>query len=334
MDCALISLDLAGLSATMRRAMKKTLMLLLSVAPVVMAEDWFNDWVDDASVLAETVYSDWHHNLPESGFVPSFASFEMTSNMGERHGGSTLGWQKFGLCVPLADPRKSGGADWMFNASLNADVTFMDADGVFDLRKNELYNITLPVAAIVPRHNGDSIIAVLAPSLASDFVHSSHSFHLNFLFSYSVKHSETFSYSVGLGHSPDATVYGLMPVFSFDWQMTPEWSMRMSGFRWAVMRRMDDHLSLGAFMDGAGGSWAVNTRYGTRMLRVRSLVLGLTGEYDFSEPGETKRIATLSIGSTVATSARLCRYNRDLDCEEGHHYHPGLFVSGAVDFRF
>lgn len=314
--------------------MKKTLTMLLAVAPVAFAEDWFNDWMDEASVMAKSVYTDWHHNLPESGFLPSFVSFEMSSNMGERHGGSTLGWQKYGLCVPLADPRQSGGRDWMFNASVNADVTFMDADGSFNLRKNELYNLTLPVAAIVPRSNGDTIVAVVAPSVASDFVHSAHCFHLNFLVSYSVKHSETLSYSVGVGHSPDATVYGLMPVFSFNWQMSPEWYVSMSGFRLALMHQWDAQLAMGVFMDGAGGSWAVNTEYGTRMLRVRSLVLGVTAEYDFSLQGETKRIVALSLGSTVATSAQLCRYNSDLDCEEGHHYHPGFFVSGAVDFRF
>lgn len=314
--------------------MKKTLTMLMAVASSACAENWFNDWMDDASVMAQTVYTDWHHQLPESGFMPSFASFEMTSTMGERHGGATLAWQKYGLCIPLADPRQSGGTDWMFNASVNADVTFMDANGAFDLRKNELYNVTLPVAAIVPRLNGDTVVVVVAPSLASDFVHSAHSFHLNFLLSYSVKHSETLSYSVGVGHSPDATIYGLMPVFSFDWQMTPEWSLQMSGFRLAAMRRLDEHFSLGLFADGAGGSWAVNTKYGTRMLRVRSLVLGTTAEYDFSKPGETKRIVTLSVGSSVATSAQLCRYNSELEHEEGHHYHPGLFVSGAVDFRF
>ena len=315
-------------------AMKKAMAMLLAVASTAYAENWFNDWMDDASDMAQAVYSDWHHKLPESGFMPSFASFEMTSTMGERHGGSTLSWQKYGLCIPLADPRQSGGSDWKFNASVNADVTFMDANGAFDLRRNELYNITLPVAAIVPRQNGDTVVFVAAPSLASDFVHSAHSFHVNFLLSYSVKHSETFSYSVGIGHSPDATIYGLMPVLSFNWEVTPDWSVQMSGFRLAVMRKWDEQLSLGLFVNGAGGSWAVNTENGTRMLRVRSLVLGTTAEYDFSKSGETKRIISLSVGSTLATSAQLCRYNSDRDCEEGHHFHPGLFVSGAVDFRF
>ena len=314
--------------------MKKTLFLLLALAPATLAEDILGSWMDDATTLATSVYSDWRHQLPESGLFPSFFSFEYVSNMGERNGNSTLGWQQYGLCVPLADPRKSGGTDWMFNASINAEVTFMDADGAFDLRRNELYNISLPIAAIVPRSNGDTIVAVVAPSVASDFIHTAHAFHVNLLLTYSVKHSDTFSYSIGIGHSPDATVYGLMPVFSFDWQMTPDWSMRLNGLRFSVMRNMGEELAVGLFADGAGGSWSVDSEVGTRMLRVRSMVLGVTAEYDFSKPGQAKRLATLSLGSTVITAADLCEYDSDTDRVEGHHYNPGFFLSGEVDFRF
>ena len=314
--------------------MKKTLFLLLALAPATLAEDILSSWMDDATTLATSVYSDWRHQLPESGLFPSFFSFEYVSNMGERNGNSTLGWQQYGLCVPLADPRKSGGTDWMFNASINAEVTFMDADGAFDLHRNELYNISLPIAAIVPRSNGDTIVAVVSPSVASDFIHTAHAFHVNLLLTYSVKHSDTFSYSIGIGHSPDATVYGLMPVFSFDWQMTPDWSMHLNGLRFSVMRNMVEGLAVGLFADGAGGSWAVDSEVGTRMLRVRSMVLGVTAEYDFSKPGQAKRLATLSLGSTVITAADLCEYDSDTDRVEGHHYNPGFFLSGEVDFLF
>ena len=311
--------------------MKKTLLLLSALAPAAAAADWFDSLVDDTSATAWSLYSDWHHQLPDSGLFPSFFSFETVSNMGERHGGSTLSWQKVGVCVPLADPRQSGGKDWMFNASLNAEVTFMDTNGEFDLRRNELYNFSVP---IVPRDNGDMVIFVVSPAVASDFVHRAHSFHVNLLFSYRVEHSETFSYSVGIGHSPDATIMGFMPVFTFDWRMTPEWTMRLSGLQYSIMRDMGQGLEVGAFVNGAGGSWAVNTPLGTRMLRVRSLVAGLKVAYDFSKPGETKRLATLAVGSTLITTADILQYNSDLDRVKGHHYHPGLYVSGSVDFRF
>ena len=70
------------------------------------------------------------------------------------------------------------------------------------------------------------------------------------------------------------------------------------------------------------------------MLRVRSLVVGVTAEYDFSEPAQTKRIVTCSIGSIVSTAVDVCRYNDDRDRDASHHYHPGLYVSAGVDSRF
>lgn len=316
------------------RRMKKSLACLFALAAPVLAEDWFDSWLDDTSAMAQELCNNWRHELPETGIMPSFASVEFTSTMGERHGGSSLSWQQYGLCLPLADPRRSGGEEWMFNASFNAEVTVMNTTGDMALRRNDLYHFSLPVSAIIPHKQGNYFVAAVSPSLASDFVHRAHSFHLNFLFSYSVKHSDTFSYSIGLAHSPDATIAKVMPVFSFDWQMSPEWSMKLSGFKFSVMRDMGNGLSLGLFAKGAGGSWAVDTPMGTRMLRVRSLVAGVTGEYDFSSPGQTKRIITLSVGSTLTTAVDLCRYNDDMDREWGHHYHPGLYVSGGVDFRF
>ena len=47
-----------------------------------------------------------------------------------------------------------------------------------------------------------------------------------------------------------------------------------------------------------------------------------------------KRLATLAVGSTLITTADILQYNSDLDRVKGHHYHPGLYVSGSVDFRF
>lgn len=314
--------------------MRKMLILLLASTITAQADNWIDNWTYDASSLVKAVYSDWHHNMPDTGMLPSFASFELTSNMGERHGGSTLGWQQYGLCVPLADPRRSGGAGIMFNASLNADVTFMDADGALHLDKNELYHISLPCAAILPRQNGDTVMFAVSPTLASDFVRNAHCFHVNLLFNYTVKHSETFSYSLGLGYSPEAMVYGIMPFFSFDWQISEDWALSMSAARVSLMRAMNERWEVGVFADVMGGSWAVETDYGTRMLRVRSFVMGATVEYDFSAPGQTKRIVTFSLGGTLATAADICRYNNDRDREVGHHYHPGVFVSGAVDFRF
>lgn len=314
--------------------MRKTVAVLFALVPSVQAEEWYSEWKDNTITMAQGIYDNWRHEMPESGFMPSFLSFEFTSNMGERHGTSELSWQQYGINVPLSDPRRSGGEEWRFSASFNAQLTYINADGALNLQRSDLYNFSMPVSAIVPRPGGNLFIAALSPAMSSDFVHRAHSFHINFLASYQVKHSESLTYSLGLAHSPDATIFALVPVFNFDWHMTPDWSLSLSGFKLTLLRRVTERLDMGLFTQGAGGAWAVNRQEGTRMLRVRSLVAGLMAEYDFSNPGQSRRVASLSLGSTLATTVDICSYNSDFDRIEGRHYHPGIFVSGAVDFRF
>lgn len=314
--------------------MKRIISLLLAFSPVSMADGLFSSWLDDTSSLAQEFGGAWRHEMPESGMMPSFVSAEYVSRMGERHGGSSLGWQQYSICLPLADPRRSGGDKWMFNASVNADVTVLDTSGSFDLKHNDLYHLSVPVTAIVSCRSGNNIIMAVSPSFDSDFAQSAHSFHLNLMASYRVQQSETFSYSVGLGYAPYAGAWSVLPLISFDWQMTPEWSLSLSRASLKAMRDMGHGFSLGAFVQSEGGSWAVETPNGTRLLRIRSLVAGITGEYDFSREGETKRIVTLSVGSTLATAADICEFNSDQDREDTHHYKPGLYISTSVDFRF
>lgn len=314
--------------------MKKSLCIFLALLSPAMAEGWFDTWLDNTSTMAQELCSDWHHEMPESGMMPSYLSAEFTSHMGERHGGSTMSWQQASLCLPLADPRRSGGRDWMFNASLNANVTRVNTSGSLVVQNDVLYHFSVPVAAIMPRSNGDSMVLALSPTLDSDFAHSSHSFHINVMGTYRVKYSESFAYALGLAYAPYAGAWSVMPLLAFDWNPTPEWSVMLSGYSLRAMRDMGNGLSLGAFVKGAGGSWAVEREQGTRQLRVRSLVVGATAEYDFSQPGQTKRIISCSVGSILTTAVDVCRFNSDRDRDESHHYHPGLYVSAGVDFRF
>lgn len=314
--------------------MKRSLFLLISITQLAFAETWFDTWMDDTSAMAQELCSNWKHEMPDTGMMPSYFSVEITSNMGERHGGSTFQWQQYSLSVPLADPRRSGGENWMFNASFNADVTLVNTSGSLDIRENDLYHFSLPVSLIVPRDNGDAVIAAVSPSLSSDFAKSAHSFHISMMATYRVKHSDELTYSVGLAYSPYAAAWNLMPVVAFDWKITPDWTFSMSGYRLSLMRQVQERVRVGSFLQGEGGSWAVSTPIGTRMLRVRSLVVGVTAEYDFSRGEQAKRIITMSVGSTLTTAVDFCRYNSDRDREASHHYHPGLYFSAGVDFRF
>ena len=314
--------------------MKKSFCIFCVLSSAAMAEGWFDTWMDNTSSMAQELCSDWRHEMPETGMMPSFLSAEFTSNMGERHGGSSINWQQYSLCLPFSDPRRSGGNGWMFNASLNADVTFLNSSGSLDIKNNDLYHFSIPVAAIVPRHNGDSMILAFSPSFDSDFARSAHSFHWNMMGTYRVNLSESFSYAVGLAYAPYASDLNVMPVVAFDWDISLDWKMSLSGYSLRVMHNVGNGLSAGAFVKGAGGSWAVEQSQGTRLLRVRSLVTGVTVEYDFSQPEQTKRIITCSVGSILTTAVDVCRYNADRDRDESHHYHPGLYFSAGVDFRF
>ena len=314
--------------------MKNYVCLLLALCSPAVAEGWFDSWLDDTSAMAQELCSNWRHEMPETGMMPSYFSAEFTSNMGERHGDSKMSWQQYSLCLPLADPRRSGGEQWMFNASVNADVTFLKSTGSLDIRHNDLYHFSVPVAAIIPCEGGNRLVLAVSPTFDSDFARSSHSFHLNMMASYTRKASDSFTYSFGLAYTPYASSWSVMPVVACDWQITPDWMLTFSGYSLRIMRDMGDGFSLGAFVKGTGASWAVQQEPGTRLLRVRSLVTGVTAEYDFSQSGQTKRIITCSVGSILATAVDVCRFNSDQDREASHHYHPGLYVSAGVDFRF
>lgn len=314
--------------------MKRILALLLVLSPGVWAEGWFKDWMDNTSALAQELSHDWRHELPESGVFPSYFNVEYVSRMSERGGGSSISWQQYSLSLPLADPRRSGGENWMFSASFNADVTMLDKSGTLHVQNNDLYHVSLPVSVIVPRSNGNMLVFAVSPAFDSDFDQREHSFHMNMLATCTIKKSERFSYSVGLSYAPYAADWNVMPVFAFDWQVDEDWKVSLSGYSLRAMRDLGRGLSAGLFVQGEGGSWAVSTPEGTRLLRVRSLVAGFSAEYDFSKMGEMKRIVTLSIGSTLATAVDVCKYNSDRDREESHHYQPGLYVSAGVDFRF
>lgn len=307
---------------------------MLVIASGAWADDIISSWLDDSSSMAQEMSSSWRHEMPESGIMPSYVSFEYVSRMGERHGGSSLAWRRYSLCLPLADPRQSGGEGWMFNASINTDITSVDDSGSLLLKNNDLYHVSLPVSAIVTCNSGNTLIMAVAPSLDSDFAQSAHSFHVNLMACYRVQHSKVFSYSVGVGYAPYAGAWNVMPVISFDWQITPVWSMVLSGRSLRIMRDMGQGLSLGGFVQSAGGSWAVDTPQGTRLLRIRSLVAGLTAEYDFSKENQTKRVVSFSVGSTLATAADICEFNSDQSRIEAHHYKPGLYVSASLDYRF
>ena len=276
----------------------------------------------------------FHHNLPDSGLLPSYFSVSAMTRMGERHGGSDLSMQSSKLTIPLSDPRKSGWDGMMLNIQLDAEATYINTGGNLDLKHDEAYSVAVPVSVIRRMSNGNTLTLGAAPALAADCGAVEHGLDCLMYGMYTIKHSATFSYTVGVAASPRFAENVLVPIFGFEWQASDEWLIRMKRYRAEALYKVNDRFSVGPFIAGEGGTWSVETEAGDRQFRVRSMVLGITGEYNFAEPGQTKRIITFSVGSTVATSAEFTERSVGKNAYETHHYEPGFFISAGVDFRF
>lgn len=287
-----------------------------------------------ATVTEQQVMNAWRYGLPDTGVLPSYGRFEWFTRMGERHGGSELSLQSYALTLPLADPRKTGWGKTMINVQFDAKVTIANTGGTLDLHNDVLYNFALPITFITPMDNGNRWTYGLAPEVASDCEAVGKGLDVAAYAFYTIKHSETFSYSLGLAMSPRFAEYLVVPMVRFEWTPCEEWTIKLKGYQLEAMYNATDRLSFGPFVAARGGIWAVETDRGDRIFRVRSLVVGGTVEYDFSQPGQTKRIITASVGSTVTTNAQFLERNARKDSFGNHHYRPALYVSAGVDFRF
>lgn len=276
----------------------------------------------------------WRYQLPETGLCPSYAHLTAITRMGERHGGSHLSMQRGALTLPLADPRRSGVGEWYFNAQLEVEGTQVNAGGSLHLTHDDFYRLSLPVFFIRPEEGGNRLTLALAPGVAGDPDSFSEGWDLAAAVDYRIRYSETLCYGVGLYISPRFAQHGVIPLFSFEWKPAQDWTICLENYYLRAMKSLSDKLEIGPFLAGTGGIWSAETPRGTRLFRVRSLVAGVKAEYDFSRAGQTKRILEFSIGSTLATTAGFCHRNGGKDVESLHHYKPGLYLSGGVDFRF
>ncbi|MBE6420053.1 MAG: hypothetical protein E7031_07970 [Akkermansiaceae bacterium] len=274
------------------------------------------------------------YNLPESGLAPSYGEISLFTTMHERHGGSSLSMQSYALTIPLSDPRKTHWNDISINAQLDTKITVFNTGGDLTLNNEVMYNVALPISFIKPMPHGNKLIVGIAPEIATDGEAIAHGTDLAAYAMYTVKQSDTFSYTFGLGISPRFAENYAVPFVGFEWKPSTDWTVTMKGYKLTALYEVNDRLHVGPFAMSTGGIWAVDTDHGDENFRMRSLVLGLTGEYNFAEPGQTKRIITFSLGSNVATRADFLKRNADKDSVQTHHYKPALYFSIGVDFRF
>ena len=287
------------------------------------------------TAAAGTASADWSYSLPETGLMPSAASVKVWSDMSERHGkASSFGMQQYNLSIPLSDPRRTNFGEWAFNAELDMELTALHSSGSLQLHKDELYNFNLPLTVVKGMSKGRLLTLTLMPSVSTDFSSGWNGVVLGGAANYRLYKSETLSYSVGVMVMPQRLYYGVAPFFSAAWKPTDNWNITLKGYRLEALYSFTPRFSIGPVLMGAGNSWAVRTERGNQLFTVRSLVAGVTGVYDFSAPGQRKRIIKATVGSTLTTSVELNRMDSGKHTTEAHHYHPGLYVSVGVDCRF
>lgn len=258
----------------------------------------------------------------------------MLAPAGERHhGAGSLGLQTVELTIPFADPRRSQIEDWYINAAL--DMEFDHVAGT-SLRLDDanLYAFTLPLSLIHPMPRGHRLILTAAPHLATDFNGSACSFGMGGYAVYRFVTTETLDASAGFVCMPNESYWWCVPIVAFEWKPAEDWCIALKGFRFQAMRELGQGLSLGGFVRGIGGSWAIHGNEGTRLLRVRSVAAGVRTEWDFAREGETKRILFADAGFSFFTMAEKIRYSDKRHATEMHHYHPAPYVSLGADFRF
>lgn len=276
----------------------------------------------------------WTLRTPDTGMLPSYARVVYLSRMRERHGGSHLGMQEYSVNIPFADGRKSHIGKWYYNVQANVGVTLMDVGGQLDLRRDDLYDFSIPISVVRPFGESRRAMVTLMPRYAGDTVSSARAWDLGVSAEYDSKVSETFVYGVGLAVSPRFGDQPVVPYFSFRWEPTPEWMLRFRGGQLAALYKMREDLRIGPALCYESGAWMVASSYGQRIFRMKSLALAGLVEYNFAQPGAPKKMLNLAVGMSLVTTAEFCQRRADHDTIKMRHYKPGAFVAAEVDFRF
>lgn len=277
----------------------------------------------------------WQYHLPQTGLLPSAVSASYVSQMGARHGEGSLGWSQLSLTIPFADPRCSNVGHWCFNVAMDVERTELDNHGTLPIGHHALWDISFPVTFIHGMAAEHRLVLGVVPHLATDFGDGGHSFEPGAFVDYRFVKTETLSVSAGLALAPLQTKWWVLPFFCVEKDLGNMWTFTWKGYDARLMCSLGHGMSVGAFVRGAGGAWATDTEAGSRLLRLRSLVAGLRfqGENSNAE-GHTTSMLFLDVGSALMTRASLSRWDDRNNTVESRHFHPGLYLSAGLDFRF
>ncbi len=277
----------------------------------------------------------WRYNLPDAGLVPHSVNYEGLSRASATDGNSKFGIQEFGVALPLSDPTRSGyGHKCMLSAELDLGYAHVSSSGEMSLPESSLYSITLPVALLMTRDNGNRFMFAVAPSIDSDVGEAAGSMTIGMLASYTVERSNDFSYNIGLAYSPAFSESGFVPMVGFNWTINERWDLNLERASLELMYKVNESFQLGPIARFDSNAWIIHADEGRRRLRTRSFILAVQGEYKLAKRGNRQPIITAALGSSVYNRVDLLKCNSDQTSTMRNHYDPALYVSIGLDWAF
>ncbi len=278
--------------------------------------------------------ADWRYGLPDTGLTPSFFEYQALTNADERNGGSSYGMQKFGMSVPLSDPRKSGYQRWLFSAELDANLSELNTGGRIELSEETMYALSVPLALVRYYESGNRMTLAVVPSLASDMGHTSGAFTMGGMAYYKVKYHESFSYSYGAAYSQRYDRWGFIPLVGFDWQITPEWNFSLSKMDLSLQYKVNDNFEFGPYMGTVSDSWTIHSDKQAYWLRTFAVVAGVKGQYNVASEGQSKKVIDFAVGATIFSRVKIEEHTWNQDEVLNECYEPALYVRLGFDMRF
>ncbi len=286
-------------------------------------------------LLSSTLHAseDWDYNLPATGLMPSYINYKTQLTSDARHGNSSFGMHQANLSIPLSDPRQSHLKEWRIALSLDIEYTHIESNEGLTLRHDDLYRFALPIS-VLNFSDKRNIIISLFPSISSDFETMNRSASLGGLFGYTLKPTETFSYTLALGYFPRGVIFGITPAINFSWEFAPEWELSLHQTTLAVEYQFTERNSLALFAEYNGEAWTIHSEEAMHWLSISSVVVGAQWEYNFAPEGAPKQVIRAQVGVPLYTTVEIQERNYDQDTQHGRTYKPSVSFSLGLDFRF
>jgi len=218
--------------------------------------------------------------------VPSYRTgiyFNAEADLDE---GGSFSYSQFTLRAPLNKPIALG-PDLNFFASLNYDLTLLDADvpALVPLEDADLHTLTIPLS-ILKRSEGSpwSWLVRVDPGISTDFNRfNGHDIRFGARAGAGYTFSKNLTLTAGLGTSEAYGDFLVLPLVGFDWSVSDSVFVSLSGTRLSAAYQPSDDWILRSAVYLSGGVWNVQVEDDSRDLTLRSIHAGVGVERRLAE---------------------------------------------------